>query len=489
MELHKLSAIELGELVNKKEVSPVEVIEDTLSRIDEVNSQLHAFTYTKPEEAIDEAKKLEDRIMQGEEVGPLAGVPVALKDFLPAKKGWTASHGGVPSLITVDDADCEFWKAASSMGAIAVGKTNAPAFGFRATTDNAMYGPTSTPFNVEYNSGGSSGGSCAAVGSRLVPLASCGDAGGSTRCPSAWCGTFGFKPSAGVVPSVCRPDAWTATHPYCCDGPTGRTVDDVALMLSAMQRYDPRDPISAPLPDIDYRSAKGRSIRGMRIGITMNFNLFPQPDDEISSAILKTAEMLKDLGCRVDFVDFNFKHSRKEMEFAWLRGICIDSAIEIELDKQSGKQDLYLLEDELPTKFFEWNLAAFRSNMMDYRKFHEVRTDILDAHQDIFDNYDIIIAPVTGCMPVKNATNGSLTEGPTEISGEEVDPLIGFAYTYLENMIGTAAASIPIGLGVNNLPIGMQIIAPRYQDIRIFELAYAIEHTQPWANIYEKVLL
>ena len=120
---------------------------------------------------MNEAKLLEERIAKGENVGPLAGVPVGLKDFLPSKKGWTNSHGGVKSLIREDDIDSEFYKAARAAGAIAIGKTNAPAFAFRGTCDNKLYGPTANPFNTAYNSGGSSGGSAAAVADGMLPIA------------------------------------------------------------------------------------------------------------------------------------------------------------------------------------------------------------------------------------------------------------------------------------------------------------------------------
>ena len=219
MNLEELSAVQLGALVNNRQISPVEVMTYFQDRIEKRNPSINALVYTKFDEALAVAKNQEARIARGENLGPLAGVPIALKDFLPSKKGWTASHGGVRSFITVDEYDSVFCAACERLGAIAVGKTNAPSFGFSGCCDNPMYGPTSTPWKVGYNSGGSSGGSASAVADGLVGIAEGGDAGGSIRIPSAWCGCFGFKPSAGLVPSVCRPDAWAATHPYCCGGP------------------------------------------------------------------------------------------------------------------------------------------------------------------------------------------------------------------------------------------------------------------------------
>ena len=484
MELAYLSCLELGKLVRNKRVSPVEVIDYFEKRVAERNPSINAFVYTKFDEARKEAQKLESRIMAGEGVGAFAGVPVGLKDFLPSKKGWTASHGGVKSLITVDDEDSMFYKAAKRMGAIAIGKTNAPAFGFRGTCDNKLYGATSTPFNVEYNSGGSSGGTAAAVADGLIPIGEGGDAGGSIRIPAAWCGCFGFKPSAGVVPSVCRPDAWSATHPYCCGGPITRTVEDAAYILTHMAGYDLRDPISVQMSPAWYQALRSSAsrIRALRIGVTTNFDLFPEPDHPIDSRLWIAAETLRQMGATVEPVHFNFKHSLEEIEAAWLRGICIDTAVDMELWKREGFE---IDHDDLPENFWYWNQVALESSMMDYRKFHEVRTGILDAHLDVFDKYDVIISPTTGCMPVRNDPH-QLTQGPTSIGGVPVDPLIGFSYTYLENMCGNPAASVPIGIDDNMLPIGMQIVGKRYHDPDVFTVARAIEVAQPWNYLIPK---
>lgn len=479
--IEELSGLQLGMLVNQKLVSPVEVIKYFADRIEARNPSINAFVYTKIDEALAEAKEQEQRIMDGENIGPLAGVPIGLKDFLPTKKGWTASHGGVGFLITVDDVDSEFYKAARSAGAIAIGKTNAPAFGFRGLTDNKMYGPTSTPFKVGYNSGGSSGGSAAAVGDGLVMMAEGGDAGGSIRLPAAWCGCFGFKPSAGLVPSVCRPDAWTATHPYCCGGPITRTVSDAAVVLDRMIKYDPNDPLSVPLK-INLINALGESVQGMRIGVTLDFSVFPEPDSEIVDAIFTIAKVLESAGATIVYdVKFPFKHTLQELQDSWFWGISIDTTIDSELWKDATNQDwIKEFPDQLSPEFIHWIKVTRKAGLRTYRKFTETRTDILDAHLKAFENCDVILAPVTGCMPVKNSKGKSLTAGPRTIAGKPVDQGLGFAYTYLENMIGFPAASVPAGISKSGLPIGVQIIAKRYDDEMIFTVARAIEQLHPW---------
>ena len=472
--LETLSGLELGKLVNTKQISPVEVVDYFAETIKKKNPEINAFVYTKIDEAKEEAKELEKKIMEGNNQLPLAGVPIGLKDFLPSKKGWTATHGGVKCLQTIDPEDSIFYKSAKALGCIAIGKTNAPSFGFRGTTDNKMYGPTSTPFKIGYNSGGSSGGSAAAVGSQMVPLAECGDAGGSIRIPSAWCGVYGFKPSAGIVPSVCRPDAWTATHPYCCPGPAARTVSDAAIVLTQMQGYDPRDPISVP---IKYESfTKKHTIKGLKIGYTDNFDLFPHCDKQISDAMGKVFDKLIDAGVEcIEPVMFDFHYSMKEMEEAWLLGISIDDSLTPEVIKAVDDHP-----EDMPTEFLRWHYRARSATMQDYRRFHDIRTDILDAHVNVFKDYDIILSPVSGCLPVKNSDDFD-TKGPDSINGTKINPLIGFGYTYLENMTGCPAASIPIGMSKEGLPIGMQIIANRYRDDLVFDLSYVLEEINPWS--------
>ena len=484
MELEKLSGTELGAEVNKGNVTPTEVIEYFADRIKKRDPVINAFTYTKFEDALTEAKKLEKRLAAGEYAGPLAGVPVGLKDFLPSKKGWTNSHGGVRSLIMEDDADSVFYEAARAAGAIAVGKTNAPAFGFRGTTDNKLYGPTRNPFNTEYNSGGSSGGSAAAVADRMLPIAEGGDAGGSIRIPSSWCSCFGFKASVGTIPDVSRPDGWSATHPYCVNGAITRTVMDSAVMLNYMAKYDPRDPLSLDHGPKDFTELMKAPIKGWKIALTMDFDIF-DVDDEVAEIVEKAAHKLEDAGAAIEPVHFNYRHSQNDFAELWCRSISIDTAIDMEIWKEQGFDLIRDHRDELPDEFIYWNEKAAASTVMDYRYFNDLRTEILDCEQDIFDNYDLIISPVTVCPPVKNSADGS-TKGPEIFKGKKKEPLIGFCETFLENFTGSPAASVPAGFTKSGLPIGMQIIGKKFRDEDVFAAAYAYEQIAPWDSCYDR---
>ena len=476
--LEELSACELGTEVNAGRISPTQIIHYFAHRIEERNNSINAFVYTKIDDALKEAKALESRLAKGENCGEFAGVPTALKDFLPSKKGWTNSHGGIKSLIRIDDGDSAYYSAVKKAGAIALGKTNAPAFAFRGTTDNKLYGATSTPFDTERNSGGSSGGSAAAVADGLIPIAEGSDGGGSIRIPSAWCGCFGYKASVGTIPSVCRPDAWEATHPYCFNGAITRTVEDSAIALNYMAQYNPRDPLSLPRQPIDFREEMKKGIKGAKIAFTPDFDVFAV-EPEIAEIVEKAALKFQDAGASVEKVHFNFKHTAEEMGHLWCRSISIDTAIDLEQWKQAGFDLREVAKDEIPAEFFEWQDIAFNSTVMDYYNFNVIRTEILDAQQDIFDNYDFIISPVSCCFPVFNSNDGN-TQGPETINGVKIDRLIGFGQTFFENFTGNPASSVPAGLSKSGLPIGMQIIGKKFCDADVFRASRAFELLQPW---------
>ncbi|MCR5795558.1 MAG: amidase [Solobacterium sp.] len=479
MKLELLSAAQLGRLVNKKEVSPTDVVLYFKDRIERRNPSINAFVYTKFEDALKEAKALEDRLARNEDIGPLAGVPVALKDFLPSKKGWTNSHGGVKSLITEDAEDSVFYTAAKNAGAIALGKTNAPAFAFRGTTDNRLYGPTSTPFRPGYNSGGSSGGSAAAVADGLILIGEGSDGGGSIRIPSSWCGCFGFKASIGTIPSVNRPDGWSASHPYCFSGAITKTVEDSAVMLEYMQGYNSRDPHSAFRPKRRFTELMNRPVQGWKIGYTDDFGIFTV-DEEVRQIVRKAAYRFQEAGASVEPVTFKFRHTQNEYAELWCRSICFDTATDMELWKQRGFDIVRDHRDELPEEFIYWNDVMFRSTVMDIRAINEMRTEILDVQEDVFRGYDLILSPVTVCPPVRNTDDGN-TKGPVSLNGKPVEPLIGFCETFFENFTGNPAASVPAGLTKDGLPVGMQIIGRKYMDEDVLAAARTFEQIAPWS--------
>lgn len=481
-DLHKLPAYKIGGLVNAKIITPTNVLKYFEERINKYNPSLNAFVYTKFDEAYEKAKELEEKIEQGRYVGPFAGVPFALKDFLPNKPGWTSSHGGVECLISEDTCYSEFCLAMEAAGGIAIGKTNAPAYGFRGTTDNKLYGPTKNPFDLSKNSGGSSGGSASAVAAGLVPIAEGGDAGGSIRIPASWCNLFGFKPGVGSVPSVIRPDAWSATHPFCFNFALTKYVEDAKILFRIMNRYNSRDPFSLPTTVL----SEDINLDNIIIGVTINFNLF-EVDKSVAENIYKYVRKLNS-GSKIKFIplNFNFKHTAKEFADTWCNSLIFDSVIELEQDKRNGKDYLNEYKDQFPEELFECIERCKKSNFEDLYKFNLARTDILDNFEDAFKECDFILSPTACCLPSDNA-NDRNTKGPSQINGKEVDPLIGWAPTYLVNFIGYPAVSIPAGFSDTNLPVGAQIIGKRFSDYKLLKLCRFLEDFNPWQIYYNNI--
>src|ERR1700689_4181115 len=223
-ELDYMSAGAIADHVRRRLLSPVEIVDACIARIERRNPSLNAFVFKGFEDARKVARAAEQAVMSGAATGPLHGVPSALKDLFDFKPGWPFTFGGVRAMKDcVADWHCVFAERVEKAGAILLGKTNSPTMGLRGTCDNYLFGPTRNPFDTPKNSGGSSGGSAAAVADGLVPFAEGTDAGGSIRIPAAWCNVVGFKASFGRVPVVMRPNAFGGITPFVFGGPFSRS--------------------------------------------------------------------------------------------------------------------------------------------------------------------------------------------------------------------------------------------------------------------------
>src|SRR5262245_62312068 len=237
------SAVTLAAKIRRKELSPVEVMDAAIARIEAHNPKINALIILEFDDARKAAKAAEAAVMRGDVLAPFHGVPIAMKDCFDFKPGWVTTFGGIRALKDyVAKNYCMFVERMEKAGAIFLGKTNSPVFGFRGTCDNYLYGPSKNPFDLTKNTGGSSGGSAGAVAAGLLPLCEGTDGGGSIRIPSSWCGVFGYKASFGRVPFIGRPNAFGGTAPFLFEGPITRTVEDSALAMSALAGYDSRDP-------------------------------------------------------------------------------------------------------------------------------------------------------------------------------------------------------------------------------------------------------
>jgi len=484
-ELAYVSAQELAARIRRRDLSPVEVVETFIGRIEARNPSLNAFIYLDFDGARTRAKELERSVMAGQQLGPLHGVPSALKDLFDFKPGWPASLGGFSALKNhVVNSYCVFCERMETRGgAVLLGKTNSALMGFRATCDNYLFGPTRNPFNLAKNSGGSSGGSAAAVADGLLPIAEGTDAGGSIRVPSAWCGTYGLKASFGRVPFVVSANAFgAADSPFLFEGPITRTVEDAAIALNVLAGQDRRDPFSIIEPAVDFTAATRRSIRGLKIAYSPNLDIFPV-DAGVAEAVAKAVRTFEEAGARVEEVKLGIKRSHKELTDAWSGLYMLLNLQAFENMKRDGIDLLGEYRKDFPPQYLEWVEKAKRLSGLDFFRCQAVRSEIYNALQGALTDFDLLVTPTTACPPVDNAKDGN-TVGPSSINGVEIDPLVGWAMTYFVNFSGHPAASIPAGLS-NGLPVGMQIVGRRNADSDVLAASAAFERIRPWHQNYK----
>ena len=480
-ELAYMTASELVARIRRRDLSPVEVIDATIARVEARNPSLNAFVIDGYDDARARAKEAEQAVMSGAPLGPLHGMPSAIKDLFGFKPGWRNTFGGIRALKDyVADFSCAFVDRLERGGAIFVGKTNSPIEGFRGTCDNYLFGPSRNPFDPTKNTGGSSGGSAAAVADGLVPIAHGTDGGGSIRIPAAWCGVYGYKASWGRTPFLIRPNAFAGDAPFLFEGPITRTVEDAALAMTALAGHDPADPYSID-GQVDFIGATRRSIRDWKIAYSPDFDVYPV-DPRITETVGNAVKLFEQAGASVEPVKLGITRSQQELSDLWCRLISPLNVMGLEEFKAQGIDLEKDHHDDMPPEYWEWIEVGYKMKAVDFFRDQEIRTEVNDAIQGVLNDYDLLVTPTLACMPVDNATDGN-TKGPTEINGEAIDPLIGWCMTYFINFSGHPAASIPAGL-VDGLPVGMQIIGRRLADADVLAASAAFERLKPWHDTY-----
>ncbi|HEY7077567.1 MAG TPA: amidase [Solirubrobacteraceae bacterium] len=481
MELKDATVVELAHRIRRRDVSPVEVLDATIAAIEAGNERLNAFVHLGFDDARERARAAERAVTAGEPLGPLHGVPTAMKDLFDFKPGWPSTFGGVPALKDfVPDFYCAWAERMEAAGAIIVGKTNSPVMGFRGACDNPLFGPSRNPFDTSRNTGGSSGGSAAAVAAGMLTIAEGTDGGGSIRIPASWCGVYGFKQSFGRVPSTARPNAFTSIHPFLFEGALTRTVEDAAVVIDAIAGYDPRDPFALDeRPDLP-RAVRG-SIQGWRIAYSPDFDVFPV-DPAVASVVADAVRAFEDAGAHVEQVRLGIERDQRELSDLWCRLIIPINIAAFENFKANGLDLLGDHRDDFPEEYLRWVDEGYRLTVPQLMRDEEMRTEIYDAIQGVLADYDLLVTPTLACLPVENASDFK-TKGPSRIGGVEVDPLIGWCLTYPVNFSGHPAASIPAGMS-GGLPVGMQIIGRRYADADVLAASAAFERVRPWRDSY-----
>jgi amidase len=477
------TATELATRIRRRDLSPVELLDAVIARIEARNPSLNALVFTAFDEARERAREAERVLTSGEDLGPLHGVPTATKDLFDFKPGWPATFGGIRALADFSvPAHCTYAERMEAAGAILIGKTNSPVMGFRGTCDNYLFGPSRNPFDTSKNTGGSSGGSAAAVADGLLPLAEGTDGGGSIRIPAAWCGLYGYKASFGRVPYTARPNAFASLNPFLFEGALTRTVDDAALALGVLAGYDDRDPFALDDP-VDFAGATRRSIRGVRIAYSPDFGVYPV-DRRVAAVVQKAVTAFEEAGASVEQVDLTLDHDQRELSDLWCRLIIPLNIEGLDGLKAQGLDLLGEHRDDFPPEYLRWIDEGFGFSAQDVLRDQRMRTHVYDRIQEVLRGYDLLVTPTLAALPVDNADDGN-TVGPSSIEGVDVDPLIGWCLTYFLNFTGHPAASIPAG-DVDGLPVGMQLIGRRYGDADVLAASAAFERLRPWHRAYAR---
>ena len=457
-------ASELRALIADKQVSPVELTELYFERIDRLDTQLHAYLTLCRDEAMRAARYAESAVMQGDDLGPLHGVPISIKD-LELTKGVRTTSGCLVFKDRIPDEDSIVVERVKASGAIILGKTNTPEFGHRGTTENKLGDACRNPWNTERTPGGSSGGAAAALAAGLCAISTGSDGGGSVRIPASFCGLYSIKPTQGRVPRYGGRAAPAVANQLSQSGPITRTVRDSAILLQALAGWDGRDAASLRDTPGDYLAALNRDVSGLRIGWSPDFG-YAAVDPEVVDVCGKAAQVFGEIGCEVG--DSGFSLDAPQEAFRVLFAVNTYAT--------SG----YLLHehgDDL-TEYFRANMEyAATLSAADYAKAVGELDVVKMRFDEYFENYDLLLSP-TMAVPAFE-----IEQHPTTIDGKDVDPFIGYLpFTYPINAIGHTAASIPCGFSSDGMPIGLHIVGRHGDEETVLAASAAFERAMPWAD-------
>jgi Asp-tRNA(Asn)/Glu-tRNA(Gln) amidotransferase A subunit family amidase len=478
------SAIDLAAAIRSGERSPVDVLETHLDRIDERGDRTNAFVTVLADEARERAREAEAAIERGEDLGPLGGVPVAIKDLSDSKAGVRHTYGMAPLAENVADRTTVAVRRLEDAGAIVLGTTNTPELGHTVRTNNELQGPTATPFDPERNAGGSSGGSAAALADGLCALAMGSDVGGSLRTPAACCAVASIKPSFGVVPRDARPDAFRAHSPFGVIGPMARTIADLALALEVLAGPDDADPYSVPWPSgvegESYAEATDTTegVETLDVGYSPDLDRFA-----VEPAVRETLEeAVADLESTGPTVEEIAVGGPEKGDAAAAFGVQATVLFATSVAELNEIHDMDLLADHaaaLSESFVRTVEMGQGHDALDYTTADTVRTRLYDAIEGVLGNYDALVCPALATLPLAHEE-----PLPTEIDGESVSGLpMDWALSWSFNMTGHPVVTVPAGIA-EGLPVGMQVAAKRYDEPAALSIAAALEDARPWDETY-----
>ncbi|MEM3563325.1 MAG: amidase [Candidatus Jordarchaeaceae archaeon] len=457
-----MSAIDLANSIKKGEISPVEVVDAFYNRIKKINPEINAFVTLTEESARKEAEAAEKAVKSRKKLGPLHGVPVAIKDNIPVK-GVRTTYGSKLYENHVPQDDMVLVERLKNAGAIILGKTNLPEFGLIPITDNPLFGASKNPWDRTKTTGGSSGGSAAAVASGMCPIAVGNDGGGSIRVPSSLCGVFGLKPSLGRIPRWPALPGWET---MASEGPITRTVADAALMMDVMAGPDNRDYLSLPPPGVSYLENLEKGVKKKKFAYSPDLG-YAVVDPEVLEVTRKAA---------FDFADAGYSVEEVGLDFPNMEGDLVNQVVAETVAAYGDRLEEWKKVCYKPYLDFLWLADALKA--VDYVKTQYRRKELWEKVRRVFEKYDFLLTPATA-IP---AFNLELGMGPSQIAGKPVGPVSWIAFTYPFNFTGQPAASVPCGFTKGKLPVGLQIVGNRFDDLGVLQAARAFEKTLPWQD-------
>ena len=449
------SASELVQALRQGELSPVEVAEACLRRVEQHNQTLNAVVTLNPR-LLDEAKHLSENNTRE---GILYGLPVGIKDTTPVA-GLRTTFGSVQYEHFVPSRDGLIVQRLRQAGALVLGKTNTPEFAVGGTTDNAVFGPTRNPWNPDLTCGGSTGGGAAALASGMVALADGSDLGGSLRLPASFCGVVGLRPSPGLVPSAPTPVVWDTLS---VAGGMGRTATDVALFLQATCEPAPSVPLRQPVRERDFVGAVQR-------GASRSLSLAYCPDPSVTgidpgiAQVCRKASMeLSQAGARVDEISMDLSWARSAFDALRAYELC---AMHYErLDKR----------EMLGTNLSQNLDAALATPMRSLAAAERARTRLWHRFRGFFRRYDYLLTPCTAVAPFPVSQSY-----PTQVAGRPIKTYYDwFAPTFVLSLTGLPVASVPCGTDPHGLPVGLQIVGPPEGEEGVLALAHTLQMACP----------
>jgi len=452
------SATETARRVLSGEVSPVEVVEAALARVAEINPQLNAIVTLNPR-AVDDARALERQIASGEAVGPLAGVPVGIKDVTQVA-GLRTTFGSPLYADHVPTEDALVVQRLRAAGAIILGKTNTPEFAAGGNTWNDVFGRTRNPWNPAQSAGGSTGGGAVGLATGMIGLAEGTDLGGSLRIPASFCGVVGLRPSPGLVPTHPSDFVWDTLQ---VTGPMARSAEDIALMLQAIAGPSPLAPLRQPMAGGDFVAAVRRGPRaGLRVAYCSDIAGIGI-DPEIESVCRTAAAGLSASGIAVDLIDLDLSAGREA--FLALRGHWFSAWMSERLDRL----------DQFGVNVRNNTRAGIDGRGLDLGKAESARGRIWHTFRELFQRYDHLLTPTMAVPPFPAEQNY-----PETVAGKTMKTYIDWlAPTFVLSLTGLPVASVPCGLDPGRMPVGLQIVGRPEGEEAVLALAARIQEANP----------